>query len=77
MEKIIEIGQGDNKIVLTKYNADPSAKILWGYDAYLYPFFERYEAESFISEIVNLMDIHEYKIFPASDKNPLMKYFLG
>ena len=76
IEKIIEIGQGDNKTVLTKHNTDSKA-FIWGYEAFLYPFFERDEAESFISEISNLMDIYEYNIFPATDKNPLMKYFLG
>ena len=76
IEKIIEIGQGNNKTVLTKHNTDASESI-WGYEAFLYPFFERDEAESFISEISNLMDIYEYNIFPATDKNPLMKYFLG
>lgn len=76
IEKIIEIGQGDNKTVLTKHNTDTRASI-WGYEAFLYPFFERDEAESFISEISNLMDIYEYNIFPATDRNPLMKYFLG
>lgn len=76
IEKIIEIGQGDNKIVLTKHNTDDMSNI-YEYEAFLYPFFERDEAESFISEISNLMDIYEYNIFPATDKNPLMKYFLG
>jgi hypothetical protein len=75
IEKIIEIGQGDNKTVLTKHNTDSKAFIC-GYEAFLYPFFERDEAESFISEISNLMDIYEYNIFPANDKNPLMKHFL-
>jgi hypothetical protein len=75
IEKIIEIGQGDNKTVLTKHNTDARSSI-WGYEAFLYPFFERDEAESFISEISNLMDIYEYNIFPATDRNPLMKYFL-
>ena len=50
---------------------------IWGYEAFLYPFFEKDEAESFISEISNLMNIYEYNIFPATDRNPLMKYFLG
>ena len=76
IEKIIEIGQGDNKTVLTKHNTDARTSI-WGYEAFLYPFFERDEAESFISEISNLMGIYEYNIFPATDRNPLMKYFLG
>ena len=76
IEKIIEIGQGDNKTVLTKHNTD-ARSIIWGYESFLYPFFERDEAESFISEISNLMDIYEYNIFPATDRNPLMKYFLG
>lgn len=75
IEKIIEIGHGDNKTVLTKHSTDEKA-FIWGYEAFLYPFFERDEAESFISEISNLMDIYEYNIFPATDKNPLMKYFL-
>jgi hypothetical protein len=75
IEKIIEIGQEDNKTVLTKHNTDAKA-FIWGYESFLYPFFERDEAESFISEISNLMDIYEYNIFPATDKNPLMKYFL-
>lgn len=76
IEKIIEIGHGDNKTVLTKHSTDDMASIC-GYEAFLYPFFERGEAESFISEISNLMDIYEYNIFPATDRNPLMKYFLG
>lgn len=75
IEKIIEIGQGDNKTVLTKHNTDTRANI-WGYETFLYPFFERDDAESFISEISNIMDIYEYNIFPATDGNPLMKYFL-
>lgn len=75
IEKIIEIGQGDNKTVLTKFNTDTKA-FIWRHEAFLYPFFERDEAESFISEISNLMDIYEYNIFPATDKNPLMKHFL-
>ena len=76
IEKISEIGEDDNKTVLTKYNTDTKSGI-WGYEAFLYPFFERDEAESFISEISNLMNIYEYNIFPATDRNPLMKYFLG
>ena len=76
IKKIIEIGQEYNKIVLTRHNSDAMASI-WGYEAFLYPFFEKDEAESFISEISNLMDIYEYNIFPATDGNPLMKYFLG
>ena len=72
---IIEIGEGDNKTVLTKYNTDTRAGI-WGYEAFLYPFFEKEEAERFMSEISNLMNVYEYHIFPATDRNPLMKYFL-
>lgn len=76
IKKITEIGQDGNKTVLTNYNTDAKVSI-WEYEAFLYPFFERDEAESFISEISNLMDINEYNIFPATDRNPLMKYFLG
>ena len=75
VEKIIEIGQGDNKTVLTKYNTDTRASI-GEHEAFLYPFFEKDEAETFMSEISNYMDVYEYNIFPATDRNPLMKYFL-
>ena len=76
IEKIVEIGEGDNKIVLTKYNTEPRDSI-WSHEAFLYPFFEREEAEKFISEIVNYCDIDEYKIFPTTDKSSLArKYFL-
>ena len=75
IETISEIGEGDNKTVLTKYKTDTKSGI-WGYEAFLYPFFEKEEAERFISEISNLMSVYEYHIFPATDRNPLMKYFL-
>ena len=74
IEKITEIGEGDNKIVVTKYNTDSNSEI-WDYEAFLYPFFEKEEAELYIREITEYMDIFEYNIFPATDKNPLMKYF--
>lgn len=75
MEKIAEIGEGDNKTVLTYYNK-MGDKSIWPYEAFLYPFFEKDEAEAFISEISNFVDIFYYNIFPATDRNPLMKYFL-
>ena len=73
--KISEIGEGDNKIVLSYYN-NRGDKSIWPHEAFLYPFFEKDEAETFMSEIVNYMDVYEYNIFPATDRNPLMKYFL-
>jgi hypothetical protein len=74
--KLVEIGEGDNKIVLTTDNTDIRDSI-WPYEAFLYPFFEKEEAETFISEITNYMDIEDYRIFPTSDRSPLAKkYFL-
>ena len=73
---IIKIGEGDSKIVLTKDNTD-NHDFIWPYEAFLYPFFEKEEAETFISEITNDMDIEDYRIFPTSDRSPLAKkYFL-
>ena len=76
IDKIVDIGEGDNKTVLTKHNTDPHDCCVWGHEAFLYPFFEKDEAERFMSEIANYMDVYEYHIFPATDRNPLMKYFL-
>ena len=73
---LINIGEGDNKIVLTTDNTDAYDSI-WPYEAFIYPFFEKEEAETFISEITNDMDIEDYRIFPTSDRSPLArKYFL-
>ena len=73
---LIKIGEGDNKIVLTKDNTDKQ-DFIWPYEAFLYPFFEKEEAETFISEITNNMDIEDYRIFPTSERSPLAKkYFL-
>ena len=74
--KLVEIGEGDNKIVLTTDNTDTRDSI-WPHEAFLYPFFEKEEAETFISEITNYMDIEDYRIFPTTDRSPLArKYFL-
>jgi hypothetical protein len=73
---LIKIGEGDNKIVLTTDNTDRQ-DFIWPYEAFLYPFFEKEEAETFISEITNNMDIEDYRIFPTVDRSPLAKkYFL-
>lgn len=75
-ENLIKIGEGDNKIVLTTDNTD-SHDFIWPYETFLYPFFEKEEAETFISEITNYMDIEDYRIFPTTDRSPLAKkYFL-
>ena len=74
--KLVEIGEGDNKIVLTTDNTDTRDSV-WPHEAFLYPFFEKEEAETFISEITNYMDIEDYRIFPTTDRSPLArKYFL-
>jgi hypothetical protein len=75
IEQIAEIGEGDNKTVLTYYNKMGDNSI-WPYEAFLYPFFEKEEAETFISEISNFVDIFYHNCFPATPNNPLMKYFL-
>lgn len=75
IDKIVETGEGDNKIVLTKYNT-PDA-FFWSNELFLYPFFNKEEAEAFISEFINQMNIYEYNIFPATKENPLMKHFLN
>ena len=74
--KLVEVGEGDNKIVLTTDNTDVRDTV-WPYEAFLYPFFEKEEAEAFVSEITHHMDIEDYKIFPTTDRSPLArKYFL-
>ena len=75
-QKIVEIGEGDNKIVLTSENTKFSDGI-WHYEAFLYPFFDESEGERFIEEISNYMNIFEYRIFPTTDRSQLArKYFL-
>jgi hypothetical protein len=75
-EKIVEIGHDANKIVLTRDNTEPRDSI-WHYEAFLFPFFNEEEAETFMTEIQNYMDVYEYKAFPTTDRSPLArKYFL-
>lgn len=73
--KLVEMGEDNNKIVLTTDNTDRS-DLVWPYEVFLYPFFEKKEAEIFVSEISN-MYIEEYRIFPTTNMSPLArKYFL-
>lgn len=73
MENIIKKGEEDNKTVLTKHNSDA---FIWGHEAFLYPFFSKDEAEKYVRELGDIVDIFDYNIFPATDNNPLMKYLL-
>jgi hypothetical protein len=72
VKKILEIGEGDNLYVLTSDNTRASIQPS---EVFLYPFYQKNAAESFLSEIGNTMNISEYDIYIAEDNNPLMKYF--
>lgn len=74
VKTILEIGEGDNLYVLTSDNT-PSRASIQPSEVFLYPFYQKNAAESFLSEIENTMNISEYNIYIAEDNNPLMKYF--